>query len=304
MAVAAIIVVILLLFLVGFQVRLNQAAIVFTFGQAGEPIIQPGLYWKWPYPIQTVINYDTRVNVARGKYDQGQTNDQHSVITTIAYGWSIDDARMFYTKVGTIAEAKEKLRMLVGGAAKNVINKHDLAEFISTDRGVFRFEEIEGEIHKAVGDDAARLYGVRVRFLKIAQLGFPGDVTKKVIDNIKSERAKKAKAYRAEGKSRADTIRSAARLKRSSILDGARAEAFDIRGKGDAEAAKYYAKLEKHPELAAFLREMQALANLKKHTTYYLTTEHPIYRLLHRALVIPGAQKPTPAPKPSPARGQ
>jgi membrane protease subunit HflC len=309
--VAAIIVVTLLLFLISFQVRLNQAAIVFTFGQASRVIDEPGLYWKLPYPIQTVTKYDTRVNVLRDKYDEGVTKDQHTLITTVAFGWAIAEPRAFYESVGDLPNARDKLSGLVGGAAKNVINRHPLSEFISTNPETFKLggpgTTIEDEIHKAVQEKALELYGVDVPFLKIAQLGFPEKVTQEVITRIQAERSERAEAYRAEGDRDARNIRNDAELKRSQILAEAEATAIVERAKGDAAAAKFYEPLKKNPKLAAFLRELQAIEKLKDRTTLILTTDSPIWRLLNRQLDIPGASKrPAEASKaePAPAAGQ
>jgi membrane protease subunit HflC len=308
MFVAAILVVTLLLFLICFQVRLNQAAVVFTFGRATRVLTQPGLYFKLPYPIQTLARYDTRVNVIRDKYDEGVTKDQFTLITTAAFGWAISNPRIFYESVGTVPNARAKLSGLVGGAAKNVINRHDLAEFITTDPQKFRLGGVPGgieeEIHQAVQTKALELYGVDVPYVKIALLAFPDKVTEEVIKLNKAERAQKAQAYRSQGDRDAQAIRTDADSKRQEILTKAEAEAIAERAKGDAAAATFYEPFKKNPELAAFLRELQAIEKLKKRTTLILTTDSPIWRLLSEKLAIPGAEKaPAPAPKaPAPAK--
>ena len=50
-AVAALIVAILLIFLIAFQVRFDETAIVYQFGKTKQTITDPGLYFKLPYPI-------------------------------------------------------------------------------------------------------------------------------------------------------------------------------------------------------------------------------------------------------------
>ena len=98
----------------------------------------------------------------------------------------------------------------------------------------------------------------------------------------------------------AQGTRDAANTKASDILSKAEAEAITIRGRGDAEAAKHYAVFAKHPALANFLRSLKALEQLKRRTTYVLTTGHPPYQLLDPNLVVPGAEpkgaKPTTPP--------
>ena len=292
--VAALLVGALLLFLVSFQVRENESAIVFAFGKAQRiiPKDKPGFYWRLPYPFQTVTRYDTRIRVLEGKFDESFTKDQHTLITTVAFGWAIDKPKTFYESIGTPRNANAQLLGLVGGAAKNIINKYDLAEFISTTEDTFKFDDIEREIHHAVKPKALADYGVDVRYLNVVQLGFPGKVTEKVINRIKAERSRKADAYRAQGKRDADIIRSDAGFERDKTLTDARAKAIAVRGDCDKIAAKHYAVFQQNPELAAFLREVQAIEKLKQRLTLILTTDSPIWRLLDLKYLRQATQKP------------
>ena len=86
--VAVLLVATLLLFLISFRVRLNEAAIVFTFRRAApHAITKPGLYWKLPYPIQTVMKFDRRIHIYEGKFQEYLTRDQHNLIVAVAVGW-------------------------------------------------------------------------------------------------------------------------------------------------------------------------------------------------------------------------
>ncbi len=54
-----------------------------------------------------------------------------------------------------------------------------------------------------------------------------------------------------------------------------------IRGKGDAEAAKHYEKLEADPELAMLLRDIEALQKIfEKRTTFVTPTDMRPFELL------------------------
>jgi len=300
--VAVLLVATLLLFLISFRVRLNEAAIVFTFRRAApHAITKPGLYWKLPYPIQTVMKFDRRIHIYEGKFQEYLTRDQHNLIVAVAVGWSIEQPQVFYERVGTVAEAESKLAGLVGGAANAVINSYDLENFVTTDKQKFRYKQIEDEIQKQVSDQALGLYGLKVAFVRITQLGLPEDVTRMVFERIRAERESRAKALRAEGESLAEQIRAAADQKKSDILSKAEAQARVIRGEADKEAAKHYAVFKSDPQLAEFLRNLEAIRKLKKRTTYVLTTDSAPYKLLSPYLKLPGdeAQK-KPAKPPAP----
>lgn len=300
--VALLLVATLLLFLVSFQVRMSETAIVYTFSKATRTLTEPGFYFKLPYPIQTVTKYSKRVQILEGKFQEYLTKDQHNLIVTIALGWAIAEPARFQDKVGSPAKAEDKLAALLGGAANSIINSHDLGDFVSTEKD-HQYASVEGEIHKEVQGEALTQYGIAVPMLWITQLGLPEDVTKQVFERIREERGGKAKALRAEGDAKAETIRAEADLKASDIRSKADAEARVIRGEADKLAAKYYEVFKLDPDLANFLTDLEAIRNLQKRTTYILTPETPPYNLLSPNLRIPGAEAPkkgasdAPAPK-------
>ena len=287
--VAVLLVATLLLFLVSFRVRLNEAAIVFTFRRAApHAITKPGLYWKLPYPIQTVMKFDRRIHIYEGKFQEYLTRDQHNLIVAVAVGWSIEQPQVFYERVGTVAEAEAKLAGLVGGAANAVINSYDLENFITTDKTKFQYTKIEEEIEKQVSDQALKLYGLKVAFVRITQLALPEDVTQMVFERIRAERESRAKALRAEGESEAERIRAEADREKSDILSKAEAEARVIRGQADKEASQHYAVFKADPQLAEFLRNLDALRKLNRRTTYVLSTDSAPYKLLSPTMKLPG----------------
>src|SRR5204863_9901729 len=61
-AAAAVFVIALLARAMTYTVRFTETGVLTTFGKAGDEAIKkdPGLYFKWPDPIQSVTKYDTR----------------------------------------------------------------------------------------------------------------------------------------------------------------------------------------------------------------------------------------------------
>ncbi|HUT35709.1 MAG TPA: protease modulator HflC [Planctomycetota bacterium] len=300
--VAVVLVAVLLTFLVSFQVRMDETAIVYTFGRATREITEAGFCLKLPYPIQTVTKYSKRTRIFEGKFQEYLTRDQHNLIVEIAAGWSIERPAQFEEKVGSEGSAEEKMAALVGGAANAIVNSHELADFISigTDHA---YANVEAEIHKAVEAEAIEQYGIRVSLLWITRLGLPEDVTKQVVERIKEERGAKAKALRAEGDSKAEGLKAQADTKAKEILTKAEAEARLIRGEADKTASAHYAVFKEDPDLANFLTSIEAIRNLKKRTTYILTPDTPPYHLLSPSLKIPGAESPK-APDPVPPKAR
>ena len=300
--VALILVGTLLTFLVAFQVRINERALVLSFGKVSRAIKEPGLYLKWPYPVQTVEHFDTRVRVLEAKFQEVYTSDGLTLIVTLAVGWSIEEPETFYNRLQVESKARSHLEGLVGGEMNAVVGRHKFEQFISTDAAKLAFDAIEAEIRQSLATTAEERYGIKMHFVRITQLGLPETVTERVFSRMKAERKRIADKYRAEGKSEADQLRAKADRDAELIRSKAEAEATRLRGHGDAAAAGAYKVFQKHEGLAIFLNKLDAIRKLKDRLTVIVDTRTPPWDLLKGTLddIMKRHKTPLAPPKPKP----
>jgi len=102
---------ILALYLVVFQVRETQCALVTTFGKATQQtqITEPGWYFRWPAPIQRVYKFDSRMRVLEAELGETTTKAAVPIIVNTYVVWNIDEPLKFFNAVGTVKEAENKL---------------------------------------------------------------------------------------------------------------------------------------------------------------------------------------------------
>ena len=124
-------------------------------------------------------------------------------------------------------------------------------------------------------------YGIDIKALGIKQLKISEDVSKDVFERMKAERKRRTDTTIAEGNAEATKIKTDADSIKTELLAAADARAKAIMGQGDAEAAKYYEMLEAEPELAIFLRNLEALKiTLKDRATIVLPADTDPFKLL------------------------
>src|ERR1043165_1762196 len=99
----------LLAFTVTYTVRFTEAAVVTTFGKADQSDVhaKPGLGVKWPYPIQSVTTYDTRVRVVTSKFEQMATADARQVVVETFCTWRVKDPLVFFQKFSNAGDRAE-----------------------------------------------------------------------------------------------------------------------------------------------------------------------------------------------------
>jgi membrane protease subunit HflC len=278
-ATAFVLVLILLLYLVTYRVRFSDVAVLTTFGKITDVKLEPGNYWKWPWPVQNVRHYDRRVRILQSPRIECQTEDQKTVILGLAVGWKIDDPGLFHRRVKTV----ESARSLLGTQAASyphVVGRYTLADLISPDETRLRIRNLEQDMKGLLDKTAATEFGVRIEFARITHLSLPQKATEAVLRRMRQEHEKLAENYRQEGEAQAKKIIEEANKERDRLLAEAQGKAERIKGEGDAEAAEHYRVFAEHPQLAIFLAELKALEEIRKRTTIILDTRTPPYSLL------------------------
>jgi membrane protease subunit HflC len=273
------------LYLISFQVRQTESCLVITFGNPGRQITEPGWYFKWPFPIQQVVKYESRMKVYTTETEETLTADGSPIIVSTYIAWKISNPLDFYKATRKIMNPEEELlKSRIRNTQNNVIGQHNFSEFINSDASKIRFKEIEeemlGNLQKAV---AAADYGIEIKTLGIKQLKVSEAVSKKVFDRMKSERNRQAQDIITEGNAAVVQIAERARSISEELTVAAQARAKEIMGEGDRAAAEFYRLLDADPELAKLLRALEALpVMLGKNSTYVLTTDMDPFQLLQK----------------------
>ncbi len=272
----ALVVLVMGLYLISFQVRETESALVTRFGKPVRTITQPKLCFKFPAPIEHVNRFDSRLHVFEADLGETTAKDLVSIIVNTYVVWKIAEPLKFLNSVGTVREAEVKLYSQITDTQNRVIGRHAFGEFVNSDPDKIKFKDIEGEMLADLEQTLSNEYGIEIKTLGIKQLKVSKDVTAKVFERMKAARSLQTKATISEGQGEATKIRSDADYKTSVLLNTAEARALAIRGQGDAEAAKYYKMLEEDPEFAMFLRNIESLPKiLKERSTLVIPAEGP-----------------------------
>src|SRR3954466_12064032 len=100
----------LLAFTITYTVRFTEAAVLTTFGKADETDVRkdPGLYVKWPYPIQSVTTYDKRTRVLSTKFEQLSTADSRQVVVECFCTWKVSDPLLFFRRFSNAGQRADE----------------------------------------------------------------------------------------------------------------------------------------------------------------------------------------------------
>jgi membrane protease subunit HflC len=279
----ALVVLVMGLYLISFQVRETESALVTRFGKPVRTITEPKLCFKLPAPIERVHRFDSRMHVFEADPGETTTKGAVPIIVNTYVVWKIREPLKFLNSVGTVREAEVKLYSQITDTQNRIIGQHSFGEFVNSDPAKIKFKEIEAEMLADLEQTLSNEYGIEIKTLGIKQLKVNKDVTVKVFERMKAARSLQTRATISEGEGQATRIKGDADFKKSVLLTTAESRALAIKGQGDAEAAKHYKMLEEDPELAMFLRNIESLIKiLKERSTIVIRPEGP-FKILQEA---------------------
>jgi len=267
---------VLLLYMCTFQVRFTQVAIKKTWGKpADEAITEPGLQFKWPRPIQSVVTYDKRTQRLEDQTAETRTKDGKNILLTTYTLWKIADPVTFHTNFPTgVEDGEKKLRTTVVTHKHAVTGRHEFSDFVSTDPRKRKIREIEREIQEAVAKDAMTEYGIEVVGFGIKRLGLPQSVTSAIFESMKSHEEAKAQRYTAEGRARADDTLASANAMKARILAEVGRKVAEIQTEAERIVSTFYKEFDQYPQLRILLDKLRTNAEaLSGRTTIFLDTK-------------------------------
>ncbi len=288
------------LFMVTYSVRFTEAAVVTTFGKATENAVknrdgdEAGLYFKWPYPVQSVTKYDRRVRILESRSETRETADNRPIIIEAFLTWRVTDPLVFYQRFSNAGpeardhynEAQRSIDALLRSAMAETA-RYRMGELFASSGQPTRLPELEASVLERLqrsdaGEDGRLTdYGIDIGMVGIRRIVLPEETTKDVYERMKATRDKLAAEARAQGEAIASTITNEAESQAERILAFARRLAAEIRNRGDIEAARWLEQLDEAPELAVFLQNVELLKQgFGKQVTLVVPTNFPGMQLL------------------------
>ncbi len=253
------------------QVGESETVILTRFGDPRVPLEEPGLYFKWPPPIESIVRIDRRIQIQDPPAQEYLTADKKNVIVDCFLAWEVADPERFLKSVRNVSGAESRLNDILLSEINTILGETQLSVLITTAPTDVTMRNVNQEITRRTAAKAAESLGVRVLAAKIKRLNFPGDNKRAVFRRMEADREKIAQEIRSEGFAEAQKIKNQTEREAAAIVSEAQREAERIRGEADAEATRVYAEaFEKDPEFYEFLRALEAYGKIFDESTMWV----------------------------------
>ncbi|HIC8841992.1 protease modulator HflC [Aeromonas veronii] len=259
LAIGAIAVAAMVCFSSVFIVDEGQKGIVVQFGKvkrvdSGEPrLYEPGLHFKVPL-IDQVRKMDARIQTIDSQADRFVTSEKKDLIIDSYVKWKIEDFSKYYlaTGGGNKLQAEDLLKRKINNGLRSEIGNRTIKDIVSGERSTV----MEDALMKMARSSEL---GIKVVDVRIKQINLPVEVSNSIYQRMRAERTAVAREHRSQGREQAEILRADIDRKVTVMIADAESNARQLRGEGDAEAAKIYAdSYKKDPEFFSFVRSMEA----------------------------------------------
>jgi HflC protein len=296
------------LYMVTYTVAYNEIAIITTFDSAEEPdpklladgkdtgsvIQEPGLKFKWPWPIQRVQTYPTQYQILQDTPEQLQLKDGNTIIINLALTWKIKDPLAFDIAHEDYDDATDKLLAQMRDLRSIISNNYTFDQLVNEDPSKIQIDQLEQQIADELsvrladkdetGDEAsanqqaANLnWGIEVSKVTVAKMLYTESTAASVNTRMTATQDRKAEEIRSQGTSQAEAIVAEAESISKRLKDFANTVASDIETQGQEEANEIlerYADKGASEDLAIYLRQLEAIEKiLANRTTFVLNAK-------------------------------
>lgn len=245
-----------------FIVSEGERGIVFQFKKikrdsADEMLVyEPGLYFKIPF-METVRKLDARIQTLDETPDRFVTSEKKDLMVNSYVKWRIADFSTFYLRTaGNVENAKALLKQKVNNGLRTEFGNRTIKEIVSGDRDTIMAKALESAA------SSREDLGIEVIDVRVKAINLPKEVSSSIYDRMRAERTAVAKEHRSQGQEQSEIIKSTIDAKVTIMLADAQKQAFEVRGEGDALAAKIYADTySKDAEFYRFVRSLEAYEN-------------------------------------------
>ena len=257
LAAAAVVVVVLFWFGFTTVVKEGNCAVILRFGAVREEITDAGLYFKLPWPFESVVSYDNRLQSLEGNRLETTTKDKRNIVIQSHVVWRIDDPVLFHNSVGANGSVNAFINDQVFSATNSTLGTYNLTALVSLDAEEIKFDDIQQQIFTRVHDVCLANYGIDIVDVSILRLSLPDANLDTVFEQMRADRESEIDTILAKANAEADKIITDADTTASGIENEGVTEAAKIKAEAEKEVAKIYADAQAaNIELYQFLKNL------------------------------------------------
>ncbi len=264
-----------------YTIDAREVAVVTLFGAPVRTVVEPGLYFRAPWPLHQVIRFDRRARLLTVPATEMLTQDKKNLVVEPFVLWRVAEPQVFLESVGTPDIAETQLSDLAVSRIASSLGQREYAALMAVETdSKTTTPMLPDSLKDDVAQVASRRLGIEILDLRLRTLGLPLQNEQSIYDRMRAERSRIANRYRSEGEEQAASIRAEADRQAAEMLADAEQAAATVEARAEEVAARLYAEaFAQNPELYLQLREIEAFETLfNEDDTIVIESDSTLFR--------------------------
>lgn len=287
--IAVLLIIIMAYFMFTCEIREGTGAVILRFGAPRAEITEAGLYFRLPWPFETVEKFENRLQYLESNYLETTTKDNRNIILQSYVIWKVENPLLFYNSVGAQGTVDTYIKDQIFSATNSIMGAYNLTELVSLEKENIKTEEIQEKIHNEVKTNCEKNYGIEITDVNILRISLPDTNLESVFEQMRADRQKDIDTIIANATRDANKITSNADAEAAKIIADGETQAAEIKAKTETEVAAIYAQAqEANVKLYKFLKELDTIsASVDDGTVLVVTADsYPFNVLLDYAQTV------------------
>lgn len=255
-------VVVVLIGYFGFTCKVQEGncAVILRFGAPRQVVTDAGLYFRLPWPFESVVTYEGRMQYFESNKLETTTKDKRNIILQSYVVWQVSDPLLYHNSVGSQNKIDAYINDQVFSATNGVMGAYNLSGLVSLESESLKMDEIQAKIKEQVKANCEEKYGITIADVSILRISLPDQNLESVFEQMKAERQKEIDAILAVAQRDADQMMQEADTKSAETIADGTKTAGDIQAETEMAVAGIYAEAQTaNIELYQFLRNLDTL---------------------------------------------
>lgn len=249
----------------------DHSLVVTRFGNPTRVLVENGIGWRWPAPVERTIRIDNRLNSTSSGFINTPIADGDAVstLTMEAFGvWRVPrDEKAVVTFLRSLRndqqEAADLLRKIMQSKLQEIAGSYQLRQLVNTQDQATQLADFEKQVTESARQGLLEEYGIQLLAVHLERMQVPEKTLQSTIEAMAKEREVLAERILAVGKARAGQILAQTESEARTIEARAAEEAASLRAGAIEEANQIYADVHRQdPELYRLRRSLDSLENI------------------------------------------
>lgn len=239
-----------------FQLNSQYGVIQTRFEKPIRTLVQGGIYFKYPWPIDRLYWLDLRTQNYQTPLQEWSTKDDKILLVSAFLQWKVIDLNLFLKRIGELnTDAITPLALTLNQQLKSQLSHYTYDDLFSPKSGL---RQLNAQLQAQLNAITEEKYGIMIIATGFLELRLPETTQHALIERQIASYEKQTALILEKARQEAKKIQTTAEIEQLKIRTAAEKEASQIKADGQKKADIYFNVYNRNKPFAKFIWKLRA----------------------------------------------